>query len=190
MGEFEPVFPLKAIVFQVLFLLVAIALEAGILRQRLQLGYQRSVQYASSINLFATVLGWLLFLSIEKLPFLAPELRAQIISFIMFNRPIANSLSEQIGWLILLTGMMAFFATLVVKIWALEGLMRILGTWKQPEAPQKLSRDQRYQKARDGRFSRQQANANFVSAVLQANALSFSAILLLLFLRGWISGVA
>jgi hypothetical protein len=190
MGEFEPVFPLKAIVFQILFLLVAIALEAGILRQRMRLGYQRSVQYAASINLLATVLGWILFLAIEKLPMLAPNLKAQIISYVMFNRLLSNSWSEQIGWIILLSGMLAFFATLVVKIWALESLMRLLGTWKAPEQPQKLSRDERYRLSRDGRLSRQQNNATLISAVLQANALSFSAILLLLFLRYQISGVA
>ena len=47
--------------------MVAIALEATILRQRLRVGYQTSMQYAATLNLLATSLGWLAFLTLESL---------------------------------------------------------------------------------------------------------------------------
>ena len=49
---FEPVLPLRAIAFQILCLLIAIAIEAYVLRQTLRLGYKTSVRYAASMNLF------------------------------------------------------------------------------------------------------------------------------------------
>lgn len=49
--DYEAIFPIKAIAFQILFLMVAIVIEAGILRQRLRLGFQTSVQYALVTNL-------------------------------------------------------------------------------------------------------------------------------------------
>ena len=59
------VLPLRAIVFQCLLLLVAIALEAKVLRRQLQLGYQPSIRYAASLNLLTVVLGWMAFFSVE-----------------------------------------------------------------------------------------------------------------------------
>lgn len=181
MGVLEPIFPLKAIVFQALFLLVAIALEAGVLRQRLYLGFQDSVQYATVINLSATVVGWFAFLLIE--PLAPPDLEAQIISYVLFDRLTINSWSTRIGMIILLAGLVAFFVTLLIKLKGLELIMRAAGTWRIPKEPEKLSRTQRYARARAGTSLQQQAVSRFSNAVLQANALSFTALLLLLLLR-------
>lgn len=186
MGEFEPVLPLKAIVFQILYLLVAIAIEAAVLRQRLRLGYQMSAQYAASINLLTTVMGWFTFLTLE--PMLPPNVRAQIMSYVLFDRLINNGLRPNMGWIILMAGLIAFFASLLVKLKGLEGLMRILGTWKVPERPKELSRTERYGRARTGHTLYQRAASQFATAVLQANALSFSAILILLMLRSYLVG--
>ncbi|MEM6253138.1 MAG: filament integrity protein FraC [Cyanobacteria bacterium P01_D01_bin.156] len=184
MGELEPVLPLKAVIFQIVFLLVAIALEAMVLRQQLRLGYKPSVQYAAAVNLLTVVVGWFSFLAIE--PLLDERLQAQIISYVLFDNLLNNTLKPQMGWIILVVGLVAFFMTLILKLKGLELLMKAIGTWRLPSQPQQLNRQQRYERARTGTTRYQQAASRFAIAVLQANALSFSAILLLLVLRSYV----
>ncbi|MEO0351750.1 MAG: filament integrity protein FraC [Cyanobacteria bacterium P01_A01_bin.15] len=186
MGELEPVFPFRAVLFQILFLLVAIALEAMVLRQKLRLGYQQSVQYATAINLLAVVVGWFTFLAVE--PLVDPRLQAQVISYVLFDNLLNNTLKPQMGWIILVTGLIAFFMTLILKLKGLELIMRAIGTWDVPAQPKELTRTQRYARSRTGTTQYQQAASQFAIAVLQANALSFSAILLLLVVRAYILG--
>ncbi len=186
MGDLEPVFPLKAVIFQILFLLVAVALEAMVLRQRLRLGYRPSIQYAAAINLLTTVVGWFAFLAIE--PLMGPRLQAQVISYVLFDNLINNTLKPQMGWIILVAGLGAFFITLLLKLKGLELLMRVMNTWKMPARPKDLTRQERYHRSRTGTTQYQEAASQFAIAVLQANALSFSAILLLLVMRSYILG--
>lgn len=184
MGELEPVLPLKAVVFQVLFLLVAVALEAMVFRQQLRLGYKQSVQYAAAVNLLTVVVGWFAFLAIE--PTLDDRLQAQVISYVLFDNLLNNTLKPQMGWIILVAGLVAFFMTLILKLKGLELLMRSIGAWQLPTQPRDLSRKERYSRSRTGTTRYQQAASKFAIAVLQANALSFSAILLLLVLRSYV----
>ncbi|MEL6556528.1 MAG: filament integrity protein FraC, partial [Cyanobacteria bacterium J06621_11] len=92
--EYEPILPLRAIVFQILFLIVAVAIEAGILRQRLRLGFQTSVQYAAVTNLAAVVVGWTAFLVIE--PLATANIKQQIINYILFNQLLPDGWSTQL----------------------------------------------------------------------------------------------
>lgn len=185
------VLPLRAIAFQCVFLLVAIALEAAVLRQQLKLGYKVSMQYAASLNLFATSLGWLTFLGLEPL---APEpLRTQIMSYVLFNRFYDNIWRSNMPIVIVVAGLVCFFATFWVKNQGLEWLMRILGTApaREPSTPDVIAsmpRKERYELARQGRNPRGSTNSTHTLAVLQANALSFSAIVLLLLLRYVLEG--
>ena len=74
------VLPLQTYLFQALFLLVAIALEASVLQRRLYLTRRTSVEYAISINLLTTVIGWLAFFLVQNL--LPQPIKDQIISYI------------------------------------------------------------------------------------------------------------
>ncbi len=176
----ETLVPLRAIVFQCLFLLVAVALEAAVLRQRLTLGYKVSVQYAASINLMTTSLGWVMFLGVESL--VPIPLRAQVISYIFFDRFFANDWVDTIGIWLIVAGFFAFFATFAVKFQLLELLLIILERQPQTTQPERLSRRERYQEARGSKRGESNRNRLF-HAVLQANGVSFTAILLLLLLR-------
>ena len=179
------VLPLRAIISQILLLMVAIALEAGILRQRLRLGYKPSVQYAAALNLLATSLGWITFLNVEPL---LPELvRSQIISFIFFNRFFVNSLSENLPILMVIAGIGIFFVAYWIKRLGLEGLLWLMEekTEKPPAVSPELTRQERYERARKGRAKRSVTPVKTI-AVLEANALSFSALLGLLLLRQFI----
>ena len=97
------IMPLRAIVFQSLLLMVAIVLEAMVLRQQLRLGYRPSMQYAATLNLLATSLGWMAFLAIEAM--LPLSLRSQIISYVLFNRFYANSWREMLPVAVVLAAM-------------------------------------------------------------------------------------
>lgn len=182
----ELVFPIKAIIFQVLFLMVAIALEAMVLRQRLRLGYKVSIQYAATLNFLATGIGWMVFLGLE--PFAPPELRTQVISFIFFNRFYDNDWSQTVGVTVLLAGLIMFFATLWLKLNGLKWLMQLLELPLAEDEQRKvpiLSRREKYRKARKRELASayQQPMPNRAIAVLHANALSFTVILVLLALR-------
>jgi hypothetical protein len=179
--EYEPIFPLRMIAFQVLFLLVAIALESGILRQKLRLGFKSSVQYATAVNLAAVVFGWFAFLVIE--PLSPPAIKAQIISYVLFDRLLINGWSAEVGGSIFAIGLAAFFATFFIKAKGLEIMLRSEGTWLVPKKSVQRSREQRYVSARAGRNEAQEAISYFIDVVIQANAASFTAILLLIALR-------
>jgi hypothetical protein len=184
--EEAAVWPLKAIIFQSLLLLVAIALEAIVLRQRLRLGFQPSVRYAASLNLLATVLGWVLFLLLE--PLLPTVLRTQVMSYILFGQFYDNDLTRAMGALVMGTGLGMFFLTFSVKAKGLELLTKLLGNpIVPPQDDLSISRS----RARGRRRLALRAEASpHIMAVLQANALSFSVILLLLLLRYGLEGQA
>lgn len=176
------VLPLRAVAFQSMLLLVAIVLEALILRQRLRLGYRPSIQYAATLNLLATSLGWLTFLGFE--PLLPEPLRTQIMSYVLFNRFYLNEWAENLPIVLVFAGIAAFFATLWIKIKGLEWLLKLLGVMPidEPESNKVLTRKERYELARRGRQAKGGTSIRTI-AVLEANALSFTAILLLLLLR-------
>jgi hypothetical protein len=182
------VLPLRAIAFQSLLLLVAIALEAIVLRQRLRIGYRPSVQYAATLNLLATSLGWLVFLSFE--PVIPEPLRTQIISYILFNHFYINDWASNLPFFLIVAGLISFFATLWIKLQGLIWLLRLLGLAPQdePEKDVVLSRKERYDLARRGRQGKGTTSVRTV-AILEANAVSFTAILLLLLLRNAIEAV-
>lgn len=179
--DYEPILPLRAIAFQILFLLVAISMEAGLYRQQLRLGFQKSVQYATVINLASVVAGWITFLVVE--PLSPADLKSQIISYVLFNRLLFNGWSARVGFILLIAGLAAFFITYFIKLKGLEYILRAEGDWPETDKSQKPSRDQRYLQARQGRSETQHAIARFADTVIQANAISFSIILLLLLLR-------
>lgn len=172
------ILPLRAVVFQCLLLLVAIALEAIVLRRQLRLGFQPSIRYAASLNLLAVVLGWIVFFSLERL--LPGTMRTQIISYVLFGHFYTNSMVGSLGAIVVAVGLIVFFITFWLKAIALRWLTWLL------EVPIVKPRESSDNPNRF-RYRRLQAASETASphllAVLQANALSFTAILLLLLLR-------
>lgn len=177
------IMPLRAIAFQSLLLLVAIVLEAIVLRQKLKLGYQTSMQYAATINLLATSLGWIGFLSLEAL--LPAPVRRQVISYVLFNRLYPNAWVQTLPVLAVGLAIGAFFITYWIKLGGLLGLMRLLerDVPVTEAVPMPTTRMARYEMARSRQSLPQRSDSSLALAVLQANALSFTAILLLLLLH-------
>ena len=170
------ILPLRAVAFQSLFLMVAIALEALVLWRTLgtseNLSRKQCIQYSATVNLLATWVGWMVFFIAE--PLLPPVWRSQLIGYIFFDfRSMPPTL--------IVLGLVMFLATFLLKWQGLEWLELLLGVKKA--APED-NKDKEVVKFR-GRNERENfANVPSRSlAILWANASSFSAITLLLAIR-------
>ncbi|MBD2434547.1 MULTISPECIES: filament integrity protein FraC [Fischerella] len=164
------VLPLGAILFSFLFLLISIPLEAYILNSILKFDKKTSSFYAICMNLFSNVIGWAIFFLIE--PFLSIRLRSGLINLIFFNQILPNLIN-----LMILTAFIVFFGTFLVKSLILRvALVSLTDFWKQePE-----STPQKFYSRRD--FKRKLQSKNIFTSVLIANALSYTAVVLVLFL--------
>lgn len=123
---FVTVLPLRAVLFQGVFLLIAIAIESFILHKQLGLSRRTSLEYAASLNLFSTVIGWLFFFLIQ--PNLPAELQRQLLQYIFFNRFAPGSnfplllLYTEAALIILLI----FLSTLIAELAAVQILYTLL----------------------------------------------------------------
>lgn len=164
-------FPLGAILFNFLFFLVAIPIEAFILNNRLLFDKRTSMFYAIAINLFSGVIGWTVFFFIE--PTLPVNLRSELISYFFFNR-FQGSVSSAI----ILIAFIIFFATFLVKFLFLKlFLISLSEPGQKPETQPMLERFSRRTK------KMKLQNTNVVTSILIANSLSYSAIAIVLLLR-------
>src|SRR6478672_620666 len=172
--------PLQTVLFQFLFLLVAIAIEGYVLNWKLNLGRQTSIQYAISINLFSTIVGWLSFFFIQ--PHLPPALKAQMISYIFFDH-FLNTPAATFNSLILSLGIIIFFAAFFIKYIGLDLLQFLLQTPVINESiiPVEPLRRNRYLRSRKEDPTRKEISK--ATVILIANAFSHTAILSLLILR-------
>lgn len=121
---FFSVWPLQAILFQFLFLLITIAIEAFIMHRRLRLSRKTSVEYALSLNLLSIVLTWTIFFYVEQL--VPPKLRAEIISYIFFNKFFVDTRAGVVPTDFLLTLFITFVGTFIIELKALDGLEFLL----------------------------------------------------------------
>jgi hypothetical protein len=164
------VLPLRAVASQILFLLVAIALEGMVLRFRLGLTRKQSMQYAVTVNLLSTVMGWMVFFIVER--WLPDGVRSMLIGYVFFG-------VKEFSPMLLMMGFGAFLATFLLKIQGMDLLDLVM------EEPKEVVPIEERSKFR-GRKRRQTDNFQTIPnrslALLWANACSFSAISLLLVL--------
>jgi hypothetical protein len=198
---FSTVLPLRTVLYQSLFLLIAIAIEAMVLRRLLDPPPtpKQSIQYAASINLLCTVVGWLFFFVFYGIATALPSawttrFETNLIRFIFFDQ----WTSETATTLILISFIM-FFASFAIKQGGLIGLRWLLASEKKEEkksaeelanapiktnpSPRKVIQDMRYVEPQEKVPSDRSSRRAQARAVLSANAWSFSAILALLILR-------
>ncbi len=177
------VLPVRAIAFQSLFLLMAIALEALIFYRQLdELDFKTSVQYATSVNLFSTFVGWLVFFNVQKI--LPEDLRIQLISYFFFERLFPNAWFANMAPVLTLVGLTIFFGVIFLELQGLNLLDILLEKVKQDE--ETIIKNQvrgRFRRLNNQSILFKRSDRTYT--VLVANACSFSAILLLLVFR-WI----
>lgn len=179
-----PVWLLPTYLFQSVFLLVAIALEARVLYQRLYLTRRRSIEYATSINLLAAVIGWLAFFLLKDL--LPPPIRSEIVSYIFFDR-FLSPFPESFYLMLVSTGVVVFFSAFLIKLKGLQFLEALLErTPKEQSNPEQITQDRnRLKRGLSERLERAvtRSDPNQATVILLANVYSYSAISLLLALR-------
>lgn len=165
------VLPLRAILYQLLFIVIAISVESIVLQRYLGIGRKSSIQYAATANLLSTVVGWFVFFVVE--PLLPPEWRQQLRNYIFFD--VTNNPPVLVG-----LAFLTFLGTFIVKLQSLNWLDLIL-EGRQPTEIQVRDRS-KFQ----GRKAQRQPFANVPSralAILWANAASFTAITLIIGIR-------
>lgn len=176
------VWPARAIAFQILFLLIAISLEALIFYQRLNLEYKTSIRYAASLNLFSTFIGWIIFFNVQAV--LPEDLRIQLISFFFFERFFPNPWSPSVAPILTLLALGTFLGVVFVELQALNLLETIMETRKPVEETTSILRPRdrlRFQRLENKSFLFKKSDRAYT--LLVANSLSFSAVLAVLVLR-------
>ncbi len=178
------ILPLRAVAFQSLFLLVAIAIEAYVFRHLLTskqkpLGLKTSIKYAITLNLLAAVIGWVTFFLAQ--PFLPPVLKIQLISFIFFDQFLQTPAEVGIASSLIVICLIIFLGVYFLKLEGLNWLEWVL----QQSSPASQANTQlisAHQRRKLEKSPESERN-NRAYSILVANASSFFAILALLYLR-------
>ncbi len=103
------IIPLKLLFWQSLFLLIQITIESSFFYYFFNLSRKASLEYSISMNLFSSVMGWIIFLLF--VPLAEPIFQIQIMNFIIFNR-----LSPKFIFLITIIIFLQFILSLILKI--------------------------------------------------------------------------
>lgn len=168
------IWPIGAILFNLLFLLIAIPIEGYIYHRRLNFDKKTSIFYAIAVNSFSGVIGWVIFFFVE--PVLPVPIKAELINYIFFN--IFKSTNTQ--GVLIFTTFIIFFSTFLMKFFLLRLFVFTLSEdiGKKQEEPQPFYR----QKVRFISRIRLQ-DTNLVTTTLIANSLSYTAITIILLIR-------
>ncbi|MEH2143298.1 filament integrity protein FraC [Nostoc sp.] len=168
------IFPIGGILFDFLFVLIAIPIEAYVFHNRLKFDKKSSIFYAISINLFSSVIGWIIFFVSE--PMLPIQVKSELINYMFFN----NFKSPKTQTLIILTAFGVFFATFLMKFFLLRGLLLLLNeSFAKKEEETQTSQRRRWRSFSNLRLQ----STNLVTTTLIANSVSYSAITIILLFR-------
>jgi hypothetical protein len=172
--DFPPIFPFGAILFNFLFFTVAIPIEAYILAIRLKFDKRTSIFYAICLNLFSGAIGWFVFFLLE--PWLPIETKTELINYVFFNQFITN-----VYPLVLMTGIIIFFTTFLIKFFLLKAALLSLRepSPKKPEPEEPI--DPRRISRRVNKLKLQ--NTGLLTTTLIANSFSYSAISIIIVLQ-------
>ncbi|OLP16606.1 hypothetical protein BST81_20635 [Leptolyngbya sp. 'hensonii'] len=175
---FPTILPIRAILFQLLFLFSSTLIEAAILHQRLLFSRKVAIEYAASLNLLSTFMGWLAFFEVQAL--LPVEMKVQLISYILYDQPFPGPWASSVNSFLILSGLLTFFCTVFVELTSLTLLDILLEKKKLKDLNE--TKINRY---RDKQLRTEAADAtrNRTLTMLLANACSYGLILLVLLLR-------
>jgi hypothetical protein len=184
------VLPLRAIVLQCLLLTLAIAIESRVLFQNLktpdrqQITPRQSIQYAATMNLLSTLLGWFAIFSFFGLQSTLPFSWIQPVEIALLNFIFFNQLSSQSLSFLIVLAFVTFFISFAVKQLCLWGLRWVLQS-EYPQAAAGLEPDSSRDRLattgiRDLRKNPRDDSQYNIKTVLTANAFSYTAILAVL----------
>jgi hypothetical protein len=165
------IFPIGAMLFETLFLLVGISIEGYVLHRWLKFDKKTSIFYAIAMNVFSSVFGWNIFFLVE--PRLDIKLKLELISYIFFNNfnnPATQSTIICLAFLI-------FLGTFLIKFLLLKILIITLSEIGEKEEIETSQKEKLYIE------KMQLQNTILVSTTLIANSMSYTAISLILVIR-------
>ena len=166
------IFPLGVILLDFLFLTVAIPIEAYILHNRLKFDKKTSIFYSICMNLFSSVIGWIVFFVADSV--LPVIYTSEFINYLFFNR---LQYEYNIQTLIVLTAFIIFFANFLLKYLLLRVLLISLSEPGKNEPEPLIRRNSRRN------YKNKLQTSNLITSLLIANALSYSVIVIILFIR-------
>ncbi|MDP5018159.1 filament integrity protein fraC [Anabaena sp. UHCC 0187] len=167
------ILPIGAIFFETLFLLTAIPIEAFVLNKWLKFDKRTSIFYAISINIFSSVIGWIVFFMIE--PMLPIAIKAELINYIFFNKLKDPSIST----MLVLLSFTIFIATFLVKFLLIKLLIIFMDEGGKKTEPEIVSSQQRSSYMNIAKLQ----NTSLITATLIANSISYSAITFIMLIR-------
>lgn len=170
--DISPIMPLGIILFDFLFLILAIPIEACVLKTRLKFDQKSSVFYATSINIFANISGWLIFFFVE--PYLSPKYKSELLSYVFFNHFQLSSTYN----LILFIAFIIFCVTFLFKTITLK-LLLFIWNKSDKEKPAEEAVIPKRRSLRRYNLNTLQGTS-IATSVLIANSLSYSAITIIL----------
>ncbi len=172
------ILPLRAIALQLLFLVVSVAIEAYILQQRLGMTPRGAARYALALNLFSSVLGWLVVFTVQ--PLLSMWLASwemELVSLTLFGHFYSSWAWQSLLPIILFSGLMVLLFAFLAE----SSFMSILLVIWASVAPSKHRNLSEIQTNRNMRYSFSQTSKVRRDALLIGNLLSFGAVLVLMF---------
>ncbi|MCE2698420.1 MAG: filament integrity protein fraC [Nostocales cyanobacterium LE14-WE4] len=167
------ILPIGAIFFEILFLLIAIPLEAYILNRWLKFDKRTSIFYAIALNVFSSVIGWIVFFTVE--PILSIAIKKELINYVFFNK----LQDPSIGTIIVLLSFTIFIATFLVKFLLMKILIIFMGEGGKKTETEIISSQQRASYMNMAKLQ----NTNLITATLIANSLSYTAITFIILIR-------
>ena len=173
------IFPSGIILFDFLFLLVAIPVEAYILNRRLKFDKRTSSFYAIYMNVFSNVIGWTIFFILERTP-IFDSYKVGLINYVLYNR-----LSSQLSGSIIVIGFTTFFGTLIVKFALLK--LFIISLSDPGENKAELEPEDTVLLKRKSRRGKRVAwqSTTLLTTTLLATAFSYTAITLIVLFRAF-----
>ncbi|MDY7012435.1 MAG: hypothetical protein SVX43_02335 [Cyanobacteriota bacterium] len=106
--------PIEIIIFQLLALLVAVAIEATVFYQRFVLTRKQSLEYSIILNIFSAIATWVLFFVLQK--FLPEALRIELISFVFLGQFFRGVDIISIPSILMLLGVFNFFFICIIEL--------------------------------------------------------------------------
>ncbi len=170
------VFPFGVILFDFLFLLIAIPIEGYIFNKRLRFDKRTSTFYAISINVFSNTIGWIIFFLVEPTS-VFNDYKVQMISFLLYNR-----LEDNIYGGVVVGAFTIFFGTLMVKFVLLKLFILALSDPGEKKSEEEQQSAIFGRKSRRG-YKRTWQSTSLFTTTLIANSLSYSAITLVVLFR-------
>ncbi|MDX2096892.1 MAG: hypothetical protein SFW36_03880 [Leptolyngbyaceae cyanobacterium bins.59] len=173
---------LRTYLFQFLFIFVTIAIEAFVIHRGLRVTRRVSLEYAISLNLFSTVIGWMIFFQLESL--IPPQLKVQLVSYMVSDEFLPEVQEAGSNTFLILTAFLTFLITFVVELRGLD-LLDFIREGKKPELSEEPTMDARTRRRLAWMRIQVKAprNQTRASTILLANACSYSVISLVLLAR-------